>query len=345
MPLSKAFQKLVEEGLLTALAPRPPPQLMPPQFRLDLHYAYYQGPRHDIDRCFALRYAIRDLIDQGLVNLGQPSVTTNPYPAHTTHSVLPPIGDDGYEIVMTHSGKIAQVAPLVTRPFGGTDSREEIRVETSATPEELIYMMTADRVTCIMFSVDDLPPEGSDHNRHLYIIVVCSSHRVPSVLLDNGSALNVCPLATTIALGFAPSDFGSSTETVLRIPASFNLLLGQPWIHHVRAIPSSFHQKVKFIHDGQVITVQDFVAMSFNQHSSTLVLDMMRDMSFLPGFGLGRHQHGSSEFVTTIDHDTPFGLGFVPTKADYRYMAFFLKERLRAQLLHMPFDYPIRHTG
>ena len=90
----------------------------------------------------------------------------------------------------------------------------QIRVETSATPEELIYMMTADRVTCIMFSVDDLPPKGSDHNHHLYIIVVCSSHRVSSILLDNGSALNVCPLATTIALGFAPSDFGPSTETV-----------------------------------------------------------------------------------------------------------------------------------
>ena len=32
---------------------------------------------------------------------------------------------------------------------------------------------------------------------------------------------------------------------------------------------------------------RDFVAMSFDQHSSILVLDMMRDMSFLPGFGLG----------------------------------------------------------
>ena len=86
---------------------------------------------------------------------------------------------------------------------------------------------------------------------------------------------------------------------------------------------------MKFIHDGQVITVQstidmfasselvlqiihreddlfltgftfdeiqtleiegfckDFVAMSFDQHSSTVVLDMMRGMSFLPGMGLG----------------------------------------------------------
>ena len=31
--------------------------------------------------------------------------------------------------VMTHSGRIAQAAPPVTRPFRGTDSREEVRRE------------------------------------------------------------------------------------------------------------------------------------------------------------------------------------------------------------------------
>ena len=29
--------------------------------------------------------------------------------------------------VMTRSGRIAQAVPPVTRPFGGTDSREEVR--------------------------------------------------------------------------------------------------------------------------------------------------------------------------------------------------------------------------
>ena len=53
-----------------------------------------------------------------------------------------------------------------------------------------------------MFSDDDLPPEGSDHVRPLFIDVACSGRRVPSVLLDNDSALNVCPLVTAIALGF-----------------------------------------------------------------------------------------------------------------------------------------------
>ena len=31
---------------------------------------------------------------------------------------------------------------------------------------------------------------------------------------------------------------------------------------------------------------RDFVVMSFNQHDSTVVLDMMRSMSYLPNMGL-----------------------------------------------------------
>ena len=70
--------------------------------------------------------------------------------------------------------------------------------------------------------------------------------------------------------------------------------------------------------------------MSFDQHGSTVVLDMMRGMSYLPGMGLGRRQHGPSKFITIPDHDVPFGLRFIPTEADYRYMAHLRKERVRA---------------
>ncbi|RVW87079.1 Transposon Ty3-I Gag-Pol polyprotein [Vitis vinifera] len=476
-----SFSEAHRGWIMTPLASRPLPQPIPPRFRMDLHCSYHQGPGHDTDHCTALRHAIQDLIDQGLVNLGQPSVTTNPLPAHSTHAVHPSSGDihhmdlieddnsctiqfdpgrgtipvdssytlsyrmSGYfcpftygqrmmiqrgEIqIVTRSGRIAQPPPPAVRPFEGTASHEEvrreddevlrqlqstqarisiwsllasssthrdaliralsqIRVETTTTPEGLIHMMTAGRATCIVFSDDDLPPDGLDHVRPLYITVGCSGRRVPSVLLDNGSALNVCPLATAIALGFAPSDFGPSTQTVraydstkrevmgtlmidlqigpatfstlfqvLRIPTSFNLLLGRPWIHVAGAIPSSLHQKVKFIHDGQVITVstRDIFASSepvlqishseddlFDWHSSTVVLDMMRGMTFLPGMGLGRRQQGPSEFIAAIDHDTTFGLGFIPTEADYRHMARLRKERVRARLSHTPFDYPIR---
>ena len=86
-----------------------------------------------------------------------------------------------------------------------------IRVDTTTTPGGLIHFLTANRATCIVFYDDDLPLEGLDHVHPLFIDVACSGRRVPSVLLDNSSALNVCPLVIAIALGFSPSDFGPST--------------------------------------------------------------------------------------------------------------------------------------
>ncbi|RVW66121.1 hypothetical protein CK203_007618 [Vitis vinifera] len=78
-------------------------------------------------------------------------------------------------------------------------------------------------------------------------------HRVPSILLDNGSALNICPLATTIALDYASSDFGPFTQTVKAYDSTkrkvigtleIELLIGRPYIHRVGVIPSSLHQMV-----------------------------------------------------------------------------------------------------
>ena len=219
-------------------------------------------------------------------------------------------------------------------------------------------MLTTGQASWIVFFKDDLPPEGSYHTRPLHISIGCLGRRVPSVLLNNGYALNVCPLATAIALGYGPKDFEPSTQTVraydrtrkevmgtltleltigsivlqvlfqiLRIHVSFNLLLSRPWIHSAGVIPSSLLLKVKFIHDGRVIIisstsgayltsepileishggddllmtgftfdevqtmepgdfVRDSIPMSFDQHSNTVILDMMRSMSYIPGLG------------------------------------------------------------
>ena len=132
--------------------------------------------------------------------------------------------------------------------------------------------------------------------------------------MDNGSALNVCLLATTVALGFKPSDFEPSSQTVqayhstcrdvlgtltlnlqigsvtfsalfqvLRIPMSFNMLLGRLWIHRVRAISSSLHQKVKFIHEGRVITIQS-TRDSYSTFKPVLEISHGGDDLFLIGF-------------------------------------------------------------
>ena len=75
---------------MARLPPRPPPHLTLPGFRTDLHYAYHQIAGHDTYSCAMLRHTIKDLIDQGLVDLGRPAVTTDPLPTHDTRVVPPP---------------------------------------------------------------------------------------------------------------------------------------------------------------------------------------------------------------------------------------------------------------
>ncbi|RVW86563.1 hypothetical protein CK203_045630 [Vitis vinifera] len=143
-----------------------------------------------------------------------------------------------------------------------------------------------------------------------------------------------------IELLIGPATFVAIFQ-VLRIPTSFNLLLGRPWIHRAGAIPSSLHQKVKFIHDGQVVVVQS-VGDMFIAAEPVLEISHTDDDLFLTGFTFDEVQiveiedfceilvdvsMGPSEFIAIPDHDVSFGLGFIPTEADYLYMARLRKER------------------
>lgn len=138
----------------------------------------------------------------------------------------------------------------------------------------------------ISFNEDELTPEGTGHDKSLHIAAECKGMIISGVLIDNGSALNVCPMLTLSRLGvddslIQPNDMmvrafdGTKTSTygeidlkvlvgpcefeipfvVIDIPAVFSLLLGRPWIHTTGSIPSSLHQRVKFISNNKLITV------------------------------------------------------------------------------------------
>ena len=106
------------------------------------------------------------------------------------------------------------------------------------------------------------------------------------VLIDDKSALNVCPLKTASFLGLSIEDFvptdqhvkaydNSSREVlgivtleltigpmikkvefqVLNIASCFNMLLGRPWIHDIEVVPSSLYLKVRFLNEGAIVTI------------------------------------------------------------------------------------------
>ncbi|XP_070025952.1 uncharacterized protein [Nicotiana sylvestris] len=110
--------------------------------------------------------------------------------------------------------------------------------------------------------------------------------QIGRVLVDNGSSANICPLSTLqklkigtkrihlnsvcvrgfdggdkdsvgdvmLELSIGPVEFTMEFQ-VLDVVVSYNLLLGRPWIHTAKAVPSSLHQIVKFEWDTQEIVV------------------------------------------------------------------------------------------
>ena len=164
---------------------------------------------------------------------------------------------------------------------------KEVKVPEGISTDKLGHMVNfVFALDQISFSPEELGEEGTQHTKPLFIVVKCHDKIISRVLIDNGSSLNVCPLATLHLLGIDITQVKPSATTVrafdgstreiageidleievgpqtfiisfqvLDIPRSFNLLLGRPWIHSAGAIPSSLHQKVKFITNGQIITV------------------------------------------------------------------------------------------
>ena len=83
MLVSQVFKKLKAKGLLKPIDPRPIPNPLPSRFDVNKRCAYHQGSSHDIDKCFGLRHAIQDLIDNKVI--ASPirlSITNNPFPNH-----------------------------------------------------------------------------------------------------------------------------------------------------------------------------------------------------------------------------------------------------------------------
>ncbi|RVW86552.1 hypothetical protein CK203_045629 [Vitis vinifera] len=254
MPLSQALRKLIEAGLLTALTPRPLPQPISSSVQdgfttpsvttnpLPTHTTHALLPPAD-----GIHFLDFDEIDGHVHMLSWDDPDPEPImPAgiyETSGVTLEPQMSAPFRLVPEGSictgghfrafdiHALIAPPPAAARPVEGTSASQEERppvtpprcTDSSSEPDQSRYHDHSRgthsyddgcRATCIVFSDDDLPPEGSDHTRPLYISVGCSGRRVPSVLLDNGSALNVCPFATAIALGYAPSDFGPSTQTV-----------------------------------------------------------------------------------------------------------------------------------
>ncbi|KAA3468856.1 hypothetical protein EPI10_014704 [Gossypium australe] len=158
--------------------------------------------------------------------------------------------------------------------------------------DRLVNNITADNF--IFFNDDEIPPRGRGSTKALHITTRCKGYTLPRVLIDNGFALNVLPLSTLNRLPLDSSHMkpcqnmvrifdgterrvmgrieiplliGPNTYEVdflvMDIKPSYNYLLGRPWIHSARAVPSTLHQNLKLVTEGRLVTInaeEDIIA-------------------------------------------------------------------------------------
>ena len=128
------------------------------------------------------------------------------------------------------------------------------------------------------------------------------------------------------------------------ITPAYSCLLGRPWIHDAKAIPSTLHQKVKFIVGDKLVTVQAEDDILISKPSNIPYVDaaeealetafqaleianvetfpremkkvahMLTKNGYLPGQGLGKDSQGIPELPIIKDNPGKQGLGYNPNK-------------------------------
>ena len=107
------------------------------------------------------------------------------------------------------------------------DLLNQIQVPTTIASQDLNAMIgSISRELNISYSNKDLTKKGNHHNNSLHITVDANGKRIPIVLIDDGSHLNVYPLKTASFLGLSIEDFVPTDQHVKAYDNSRREVLG-----------------------------------------------------------------------------------------------------------------------
>ncbi|KAG5620527.1 hypothetical protein H5410_005745 [Solanum commersonii] len=249
--------------------------------------------------------------------------------------------------------------------------------ENPCTNLTVVYTLALIRSNTITFTNDEIPAEGAGHNRALHLIVKCERHYVKRVMIDGGSRVDIFPLSTMqrlkinrnrirpnnvfvrayddlrrdtigeikLNMTIGPVDFMIVFQ-VMDMDISYNFLLGRPWIHMARAVPSTLHQKIIMHGEDDLpiyidpsipyieakegcdfVVYQSFEVVSVDcfkegdhiiqpclSSSSSMVATTMLKYSYQPSKGLGLCSQEIVDPITLLGNQGSSGLGYKQSK-------------------------------
>ena len=154
------------------------------------------------------------------------------------------------------------------------------------------------------------------------------------------------------------------------------MLLGRPWIHDTKAVPSSLYQKVRFPHEGAIVTIYgdtltmpkpiygidsekepltldgfeikrpsfekreeevEKIPIDFSPYGNNNVVAMMRRMNYLLGMNGRAIKKPTVQDLAIPTATPPFRLGYKPTDDDLLEMEVRKMARAKAKARRLPY--------
>ncbi|KAM0050395.1 putative aspartic peptidase domain superfamily [Helianthus debilis subsp. tardiflorus] len=232
-------------------------------------WAYHVDFRHLTEECIALRKEIGYLLSKGHLKelLGRKKSRTQDPERIPEKAPAPPADAQVINFISGGSNICGTSFSAAKRHAKEAKlDNGERPVRTSSVSEGKVITFDED------YRVDIQDP----HHDGLVITLFISNHFVRRILIDGGSSVNIIQLDVLKKMGISESDiiprssvlvgFSGETKNTLgdiKLPifveglhnyqkfcvidclSCCNVILGRPWIHDMKAVPSTYHQCVK----------------------------------------------------------------------------------------------------
>ncbi|XP_021848627.1 uncharacterized protein [Spinacia oleracea] len=242
---------------------------------------FHRDNGHTTEECISLRKEVAYLLKRGhlkelLSDKGKETFskeqTTLPGPATSSERPDPPPFNKVVNVISGGSdicGLTSSAAKKINR--GESETVEEGQTEDEVALHRSLTAMA------ITFDDSDSVDTQREHHDGLVISLPIGNALIKRILVDNGSSANVLFLEalqemgleeknivrrSTVLVGFSGEALRTVGEislptyaegvnmmtkfNVVDCPSAYNVILGRPWIHKMKAVPSTYHQSIKF---------------------------------------------------------------------------------------------------
>ncbi|XP_056685664.1 uncharacterized protein [Spinacia oleracea] len=242
---------------------------------------FHRDNDHKTEECISLkkevvfllkRRHLKELLSDKGKEMYNKEKTTQPDPTASSDRSTPPTFN---KVVNVISGG-SDICGLTSSAAKKINSGESRAVKEGKTEDEIALDKSLAAIS-ITFDDSDSVDVQQEHHDGLVISLPIGNALIKRILIENGSSANVLFLEglqemgleeknivrrSTVLVGFS----GESLQTVGEIslptyaegvnimtkfnvvdfPSAYNVMLGRPWIHKMKAVPSTYHQSIKF---------------------------------------------------------------------------------------------------